>query len=105
MTSDAETKTFIFCAKLNLTYPMVSLVKKERNENMEYVRVDEKKRQWLQPKQLVKEFSLSRSTVGVLLNEMKGHKKYMKSFIRISQRCVLVCVPDFVDFLQARQAE
>lgn len=70
---------------------------------MELVRIDNSGSRWLQMKQIIKLFSLSRTTAYRLLLEMRAMKKYQKSFIDVSSRLKLVRESDFIDFMQSRQ--
>lgn len=66
------------------------------------VRVDDYGDVWVQPKQLVKQYSMTRQTVWRLLNGMREKPKYKKSFLDLSHTLKLVRSKDFLEFLQSQ---
>lgn len=57
---------------------------------------------WLQPKQLIKKFSLSRATLYRLMAEMREDPNYAESVLDLSQTLHLVNLEDFFQFLKSK---
>lgn len=55
---------------------------------------------YVQPKQISKTFSISRTTVHSLLTKMKQVPKYKKSFLDLGFHLKLVKLADFEKYLQ-----
>lgn len=55
--------------------------------------------EWVQPAGLMKRFSLSRTTVYTLTQEMRKQAKYKRSFLDLSWTLKLVKLDDFCKFL------
>ena len=60
---------------------------------------DEAGAEWVQPCQLVKKLSVSRTTVWRMLNRMRDNRKYKESFLDLGFHMKLVKLDDFFKFL------
>ena len=69
------------------------------------VKVDDYGECWVQPKQLVKQYSLTRPTLWRLLKKMRAKPKYKHSFLDVSQTLKLVRSKDFLEFLYSLNHE
>lgn len=61
--------------------------------------IDEDGALWVQPCQLMKKISVSRTTVWRMLNRMRDNRKYKDSFLDLSFHMKLVKQEDFFKFL------
>lgn len=66
------------------------------------VKVDDYGECWVQPKQLVKQYSLTRATLWRLLKKMRAKPQYKLSFLDLSQTLKLVRAKDFQEFLYSQ---
>lgn len=57
---------------------------------------------WVRSPELQKRFSICRTTVYNLLNEMRGKPEFSKSFLDLSSTLRLVKLADFEQFLRTR---
>lgn len=69
---------------------------------IETVKVDDYGEIWVQPKQLVKQYSITRPTLWRLLKKMREIPKYKRSFLDLSQNLRLVRARDFLEFLHSQ---
>lgn len=69
---------------------------------IETVKVDDYGEIWVQPKQLVKQYSITRPTLWRLLKKMRETPKYKRSFLDLSQNLRLVRARDFLEFLKGQ---
>lgn len=69
---------------------------------IETVKVDDYGEIWVQPKQLVKQYSITRPTLWRLLKKMREIPKYKRSFLDLSQNLRLVRARDFLEFLKGQ---
>ena len=70
--------------------------------HIEKVYVDDYKEPWVQPHQLVKQYSITRPTVWRLLKKMRELPQYKRSFLDLSQTLKLVRAKDFQNFLYSQ---
>lgn len=73
--------------------------------HIEQVRVNDYGEVWVQPKQLVKQYSITRPTLWRLLKKMKALPQYKLSFLDLSQTLKLVRAKDFQEFLYSQNKE
>lgn len=70
--------------------------------HIEPIRVDDFGEIWVQPKQLVKQYSMTRPTLWRLLKKMRALPQYKLSFLDLSQTLKLVRAKDFQEFLYSQ---
>ncbi|WP_416181698.1 hypothetical protein [Acidaminococcus timonensis] len=78
---------------------------KEEGETVlriETVKVDDYGEVWVQPKQLVKQYSMTRPTIWRLLKKMRALPKYKNAYIDLSPNLKLVRAKDFLEFLHGQ---
>lgn len=63
---------------------------------------DLERAEWVQPKHIVKMYSMGRTTVWRLLKKMKAVPKYEHSFRDVTFCLKLVKLADFEDFMQSQ---
>lgn len=61
--------------------------------------------EWLQPIAIAQLFGVSSATVRRLLVDMRQCPRYADSYLNVSQRCKLVRVKAFENFLQERSRQ
>lgn len=71
-------------------------------QHIETVRVDDYGEVWVQPKQLVKQYSMTRPTIWRLLKKMRTFPKYRNAYLDLSPNLKLVRAKDFLEFLKSR---
>lgn len=70
--------------------------------HIETVKVDDYGEIWVQPKQLVKQYSMTRPTIWRLLKKMRALPQYKLSFLDLSPNLKLVRAKDFLEFLHGQ---
>lgn len=70
--------------------------------HIETVKVDDYGEVWIQPKQIVKQYSMTRPTVWRLIKKMKALPQYKHSYIDLSPNLKLVRAKDFLEFLHSQ---
>lgn len=72
---------------------------------LNYMQIDrkaEEHKEYIRPFQIVKRFSMGRTTVWKYLKEMRGLKQYQDSFLDLGIKLKLVKLADFEEFLRER---
>lgn len=69
---------------------------------IETVKVDDYGEIWVQPKQLVEQYSITRPTLWRLLKKMREIPKYKGAFLDLSHNLRLVRARDFLEFLHSQ---